>query len=111
MTVSRVATLVARTARLLRRARKMRSGTPAAPLPAGAEEFLRTLLTCERVRFVSVDYTPDAAPTRELWRLAALAAAARNLGLQVDVDPEPLLPATSGWGDRLFERLIRVSGR
>ncbi len=100
-----VARLVARTARLLRRARRLRAGKPTAPLPRGAEDCLRGLASCERLRVAGPDWPPDAAVTRQLWRVAAMAAAARRLGLAVEVEPGAF-SAVEG-RDRLLARLLR----
>src|SRR5258705_399587 len=100
-----LARLAARTTRLLRRARRLRAGKPSAPLPRGAEACLAALATCERLWISGVDWGPRAAPTRELWRLAATAAAARRLGLRVVVEPGAL-PPQAGTVDRILARLI-----
>jgi hypothetical protein len=100
--------LATRTAQLLRRARRLRSGQPSAPLPHGAEASLAALATCERLLISGVDWEPDAAPTRELWRLAATAAVARRLGLRVAVELGAL-PRQDGMVDRLLVRLVRGS--
>jgi hypothetical protein len=100
--------LAARTARLLRRARRLQAGKPSAPIPHGAEASLIALATCERLQISGVDWEPHAAPTRELWRLAATAAVARRLGLEVTLDPEAL-PRHDGMVDRLLAKSIRGS--
>jgi hypothetical protein len=102
------ARLVARTARLLRRARRLRAGKPSVALPSGAEAALAALATCERLQISGVDWAQGAAPTRELWRLAATAAAARRVGIQVDVD-HGALAINGPTIDRLLARLIRGS--
>jgi hypothetical protein len=106
ITPQRLATLSTRTVRLLRRARRLRAGKPSAPLPRGAEASLLVLAACERLQIGGVDWEAHAAPTRELWRLATTAAAARRLGLQVDVEPGAL-ELEGGTLDRLLVRLIR----
>ncbi|HEV7641592.1 MAG TPA: hypothetical protein VGO39_12065, partial [Gaiellaceae bacterium] len=98
--------LAARTAKLLRRARRLRAQVPATPLPHGAEECLTGLAGCERLVIAGADWPPDAALTRELWRLAATASAARALGLTVEVESD--LAETRGALDRLLAR--RVGG-
>jgi hypothetical protein len=100
-----LAQLVARTARLLRRARRLRVGKPTAPLPRGAEDCLRGLASCARLHVVGADWPPDAAVTRQLWRVASLAAAARRLDVAVEVDPGALSAAEGR--DRLLVRLLR----
>jgi hypothetical protein len=100
-----LARLVARTARLLRRARRLRAGKPTAPLPRGAEDCLRGLASCARLHVAGPDWLPDAAVTRQLWRVAAMAAAARRLGVAVEVEPGAL-SAVEG-RDRLLARLLR----
>jgi hypothetical protein len=103
--LAELARLAARTTRLLRRARRLRAGKPSAPLPREAEACLAALATCERLWISGVDWGPRAAPTRELWRLAATTAAARRLGLRVVVEPGAL-PPQAGTVDRLLARLI-----
>jgi len=100
-----LARLFTRTRRLLRRARRLRAGKPTSPLPGGAEDCLRGLASCDRLHVAGPDWQPDAAVTRQLWRVAAMAAAARRLGLAVQVEPG-VLPATDG-RDRLLARLLR----
>jgi hypothetical protein len=100
-----LARLSARTAKLLRRARRLREHKPTAPLPHGAEESLVGLAGCERLVIAGVDWTPDAAPTRQLWRLAATAAAARRLGLTFEVETD-VIDNPRGL-DRLLARLVR----
>jgi hypothetical protein len=102
-----LARLVGRTARLLRRARRLRAAKPSAPLPNGAEECLRSLTSCERLHVIGPDWQDGAALTRQLWRLAATAAAARRLGLVVESEADALAPADPP--DRLLIRLIRGS--
>jgi hypothetical protein len=102
-----LARLLARTAKLLRSARHLRTGKPSAPLPRGAEECLRGLADCERLLITGPDWQHDAAPTRQLWRLAATAATARRLGLAVDVEPDALAPTDPV--DRLLAALVRRS--
>ena len=102
-----LAHLVVRTARLLRRARRLRAAKPSAPLPNGAEECLTSLTSCERLHVIGPDWRDGAALTRQLWRLAATAAAARRLGLAVESEPDALTPADLA--DRLLIRLIRGS--
>jgi hypothetical protein len=100
-----LARLVARTRHLLRRARRLRAGKPTAPLPRGAEDCLHGLASCDRLQVAGPDWQPDAAVTRQLWRVAAMAAAARRLGLAVDVAPGALAGADGR--DRLLARLLR----
>jgi hypothetical protein len=97
--------LAARTAKLLYRARRLRAGKPCAPLPRGAEECLVGLNRCERLVITGVDWDRDAAPTRQLWRLAATATVARTLGLTVGVETDLL--ATPDLLDDLLVRLVR----
>jgi hypothetical protein len=80
-----LAKLSARTARLLRRARRLRDQEPTAPLQRGGEECLTALAECERLVVVGPDWSEHAAVTRQLWRLAATTRAANALGLHVDV--------------------------
>jgi hypothetical protein len=96
--------LVVRTATLLHRARRMRAQRPSAPLPHGAEECLLGLASCERLLITGVDWPRDAAPTRQLWRLAATASVARTLGLTVEVETN--LIETRDLLDRLLARLV-----
>ena len=63
---------------------------------------------CERLIVACADWEPGAAPTRNLWRLAATVASARRLGLAVDVEPSAVDAA--GPLDRFLARLVR-SGR
>jgi hypothetical protein len=100
-----LARLSVRTAKLLRRARRLQEQKPAAPLPHGAEECLLALAGCERLLIAGVDWEPGAAPTRQLWRLAVTAAVARRLGLAVEVETEPSDDADLL--DRLLARLVR----
>jgi hypothetical protein len=102
-----LAHLVVRTARLLRRARRLRAARSSAPLPNGAEECLTSLTSCERLHVIGPDWRDGAALTRQLWRLAATAAAARRLGLAVESEPDALTPADLA--DRLLIRVIRGS--
>jgi len=102
-----LARLVVRTARLLRRARRLRAAKPSVPLPNGAEECLNSLTSCERLYVIGPDWQDGAALTRQLWRLAATAAAARRIGLTVESEPDALAPADLA--DRLLIRLIRGS--
>ena len=102
-----LAHLVVRTARLLRRARRLRGAKPSAPLPHGAEECLYSLASCERLHVTGPDWPDGAALTRQLWRLAATTAAARRLGLAVEFEPDALAPADLR--DRLLARLARGS--
>jgi hypothetical protein len=97
--------LVVRTAKLLHRARRMRAQRPSAPLPHGAEECLVGLAGCERLLITGVDGPRDAAPTRQLWRLAATASVARTLGLTVEVETN--LVETRDVLDRMLARLVR----
>jgi len=100
--------LSARTAKLLRSARRLRAGRPSAPLPDAVEECIRSLAGCERLLVTGPDWQHDAALTRQLWRLAATAATARRLGLDVDVEPGALAPPTDRV-DRLLAALVRRS--
>ncbi len=97
--------LLARTAKLRRRARRLRQNKPSPPLPHGAEESVVGLAGCERLLIAGVDWPPDAAPTRELWRLAATASVARRLGL--DVEAESKLIDNPRGLDRLLSRFVR----
>ncbi len=103
-----LARLLVRTARLLRRSRRLRAGKPSAPLPNGAEDCLRGLASCDRLLVSGPDWQPDAALTRQLWRLAATIATARRLGLAVDVVPAMLTPRDAR--DRLLLRFVRGTG-
>jgi hypothetical protein len=100
-----LAKLSGRTARLVRRARRLRRQKPTAPLRRGGEEFLATLAGCERLILAGPDWDEDAAVTRQLWRLAATARAAKALGLRVEVAQDEFVP--TGALDRLLTRLIR----
>jgi hypothetical protein len=100
-----IARLIARTARLLRRSRRLRAGKPSAPLPNGAEDCLRGLASCDRLHISGPDWEPDAALTRQLWRLATTAATARRLGLAVYAAPDLLTPRDAR--DRLLLRFVR----
>jgi hypothetical protein len=99
--------LSARTAKLLRRARRLRARKPSAPLPQGAEECLEALARCELLIVACADWGADAAPTRQLWRLAATVAAARRLGLAVRVEANAIDAVDRR--DRLLARLVRDS--
>lgn len=77
--------LAHRTLRVLRAASAMRDGRAYTPLGSGADETLAALATCEALHVDGPDWAEDAAETRELWRLAATAGAARRLGVPVDV--------------------------
>jgi hypothetical protein len=100
-----LARLSVRTAKLLRRVRRLRARKPSAPLPRGAEECLAALADCERLLVASVDWHADAAPTRQLWRLAATAAVARRLGLAVEVESDAVGAADPL--DRFLARIVR----
>jgi hypothetical protein len=98
-----LARLSARTTRLLRRARYLRDGKPAAPLAGGAEETVVALARCSELVVVGPDWERDAAVTRQLWRLAATVRTARTLDLAVAVSLPGFTP--SGLVDRLLTRL------
>ena len=100
-----LARLCARTTRLLRRASRLRKGKATAPLPYGAEECLAALGRCERLLVTGGDWEPDAAISRQLWRLAATTAAARRLGLAVRVETDAI--EVRDMIDRLLARLVR----
>lgn len=100
-----LARLAARTVLLLRRARRLANCKPTAPLPRGAEESLRAVAACGRLHVTGPDWQPGAALTRQLWRLAVTVAAARRLGLDVDVAPSTL--QCDGRVDRVLARVVR----
>jgi hypothetical protein len=95
-----LARLSARTARLLRRARRLKDQKPTAPLQRGGEECLTALAGCERLIVAGPDWDEHAAVTRHLWRLAATTRAAKALGLHVDVAKNAFL--ATGVIDRLL---------
>jgi hypothetical protein len=99
-----LARLALRAARLQRRARRMRDGRPSAPLAGGAEECMGILARCSELVVVGPDWAPDAAITRQLYRLAATVRTARTLGLAVAVGLPGFAPA--GLADRLLARLV-----
>jgi hypothetical protein len=96
--------LTSRTIKLLRRARRLHAGRATAPLPLGAEECLLGLSGCQELVIAGADWPADAAPTRQLWRLAATAAAARRLGLGVRVETNVIDDPTGL--DRLLVRFV-----
>jgi len=100
-----VARLSVRTTRLLRRARRLRAGKPTAPLPHGAEECVAALARCERLLVTGVDWEPDAAVSRQLWRLAATTTTARILGLAIQIENDAIVVTDAI--DRLLGRLVR----
>jgi hypothetical protein len=106
MTPTVAARLVARAAKVLRQARRLRRERPSAPLGRDADEALRSLAGFERVAVVSPDWEPGAAPTRELLRLATTVTAARRLGVPVDVERDAF-PEAPDLVDRLLLRAIR----
>ena len=87
------------------RARRLRKGEAATPLPLGADACLGALARCEQVIVVSRE--PHAPLTRELYRLAASVRAARVLGVPVLVRPSAL----DGISGRLDRALARRIGR
>ena len=98
-----LARLAMRTTRLLRRARRLREGKPAAPLAGGAEESVEALARCSELVVVGPDWERNAAVTRQLGRLAATVRTARALGLAVEVNLSGFTPR--GLVDRLLTRL------
>jgi hypothetical protein len=74
-------------------------------LPRGAEESLHAVAACGRLHVTGPDWQPGAALTRQLWRLAVTVAAARRLGLDVDVAPSAL--RCDGRVDRVLARVVR----
>jgi hypothetical protein len=99
-----LARLALRSARLQRRARRLRNGKRSAPLAGGAEECLDILARCSNLVVVGPDWEPDAAITRQLYRLAATVRAARALGLAVAVRLPGFAPV--GLVDRILTRLV-----
>lgn len=99
-----LARLVSRTAKLIHQAHRMRAHRPGTPLPRGAGECLEALASCERLLIAGIDWPHDAAPTRQLWRLAATASVARRLGLAVEVETN--FSVATDLLDRLLARLV-----
>jgi hypothetical protein len=99
-----LARLGVRSARLQRRARRLRDGKPSAPLSGGAEACVDMLSRCTELLVIGPDWEPDAAVTRQLLRLAATIRTARTLGVTVGVRLPGFTP--SGPVDRFLTRLV-----
>jgi len=95
-------TLLARTARLFRAARRLRRGREIGPLPRGARELLAGLAQCGLLLVVGT----AEADTCALWERAALVHTARTLGVEVEL-AEGALPRAQGPLDRILLRIIR----
>jgi hypothetical protein len=104
-----LAKLAARTARLFRRARRLRDQRPTAPLGRGGEEWMTALAGCERLIVAGPDWDENAALTRQLWRLVATTRAAKALRVQVDVARDEFAP--TGLVDRLLTNRLPDSAR
>ena len=96
-----LAPLAARTAALLRAARKLRGGEPGRPLERGGQRFLQELALCSHLLFVAGSADEG---TLELWLQAATAAAARELGLEIVVQRGAVARARG----RLDRALVRI---
>ena len=100
--------LASRTVKLVRRARRMKRTKATAPLPREGEACLLGLATCERLHLAARDWDAHAAPTRQLWRLAATARAARALGLFVSIETDVLIKP-DGAIDKVLMRMLSHS--
>lgn len=80
-------------------------------LPSNGTDLLaRELGCCDALVIATPDWGPDAAETRELWRLATTVLVARRLGVEIYLTGN-VLPRRGSSLDRLLERVIRRASR
>jgi hypothetical protein len=94
----------ARPDRLLARTARLLSPGAAVRTPGAAGAFAGGIADCEAFVVAGVDWSDDAPPTRERWRLATTIAAARQLG--VPVLRVGSLPHGRGIADLALEAIV-----